>query len=91
MRQRLSVETYTKGVLAGDRAMLSRAITIMESSLPADRALAGQVLQKILPHTGNSIRIGVTGVPGVGKSTFIEAFGNYLTSLGKRVAVLAVD
>ncbi|ACT95150.1 methylmalonyl Co-A mutase-associated GTPase MeaB [Dyadobacter fermentans] len=91
MRQRLSVETYTKGVLAGDRAMLSRAITIMESSLPADRALAGQVLQKILPHTGNSIRIGVTGVPGVGKSTFIEAFGTYLTSLSKRVAVLAVD
>lgn len=91
MRQRLSVETYTKGVLAGDRATLSRAITVMESSLPDDRTLAGSILQNILPHTGNSIRIGITGVPGVGKSTFIEAFGSYLTSLGKRVAVLAVD
>ena len=91
MRQRLSVETYTKGVLAGDRATLSRAITVMESSLPDDRKLAGAILQNILPDTGNSIRIGITGVPGVGKSTFIEAFGGYLTSLGKRVAVLAVD
>lgn len=91
MRQRLPVQTYTKGVLAGDRATLSRAITVMESSLPDDRALAGQILQNILPHTGKSIRIGITGVPGVGKSTFIEAFGVYLTSLGKRVAVLAVD
>lgn len=91
MRQRLSVETYTKGVLAGDRATLSRAITVMESSLPDDRKLAGAILQNILPDTGNSIRIGITGVPGVGKSTFIEAFGGYLTSLDKRVAVLAVD
>jgi len=91
MRQRLSVETYTKGVLGGDRTTLSRAITVMESSLPSDRALAGRVLQNILPHTGNSLRIGITGVPGVGKSTFIEAFGSYLTSIGKRVAVLAVD
>lgn len=91
MRQRLSVETYAKGVLAGDRTTLSRAITIIESSLPGDRTLASQILQHILPHTGNSIRIGITGVPGVGKSTFIEAFGSYLTSLGKRVAVLAVD
>ncbi|MDR6809390.1 LAO/AO transport system kinase [Dyadobacter sp. BE34] len=91
MRQRLSVETYVKGVLSGDRTTLSRAITIIESSLPGDRLLASQILQSILPHTGKSIRIGITGVPGVGKSTFIEAFGSYLTSLGKRVAVLAVD
>lgn len=91
MRQRLSVETYTKGVLSGDRTTLGRAITIIESSLAEDRALASEILQKVLPHTGNSIRIGITGVPGVGKSTFIEAFGSYLTSLGKRVAVLAVD
>ncbi|PSL19241.1 methylmalonyl Co-A mutase-associated GTPase MeaB [Dyadobacter jiangsuensis] len=91
MRQRLSVETYAKGVLSGDRTTLSRAITIIESSLAEDRTLASQILQNILPHTGNSIRIGITGVPGVGKSTFIEAFGSYLTSLGKRVAVLAVD
>ncbi|GGN14369.1 ATPase/protein kinase [Dyadobacter beijingensis] len=91
MRQRLSVETYIRGVLAGDRATLSRAITIVESSLPDDRALAAEMLRGLLPHTGKSVRIGITGVPGVGKSTFIEAFGNYLTSLGKRVAVLAVD
>lgn len=91
MRQRLSVETYAKGVLSGDRTTLSRAITIIESSLPGDRLLASQILQNILPHTGKSVRIGITGVPGVGKSTFIEAFGTYLTSLGKRVAVLAVD
>lgn len=91
MRQRLSVETYTKGILTGDRATLSRAITVMESTRPDDRELAGRVLQNILPNTGNSIRIGITGVPGVGKSTFIEAFGSYLTSLGRRVAVLAVD
>lgn len=91
MRQRLTVETYAKGVLAGDRATLSRAITIVESHLPDDRSIAGRILQNILPHTGNSIRIGITGVPGVGKSTFIEAFGSYLTALGKRVAVLAVD
>lgn len=91
MPQRLSVETYTKGVLAGDRTVLSRAITVMESSLPDDRKLAREILRNILPHTGNSFRIGITGVPGVGKSTFIEAFGSYLTSLGKRVAVLAVD
>jgi len=91
MRQRLPVETYAKGVLSGDRTTLSRAITIIESSLAGDRALASQILQHILPHTGNSVRIGITGVPGVGKSTFIEAFGSYLTSQGKRVAVLAVD
>lgn len=71
--------------------MLSRAITVIESSLADDRTLASQILQDILPHTGKSIRIGITGVPGVGKSTFIEALGSYLTSLGKRVAVLAVD
>ncbi|OJV18928.1 MAG: ATPase/protein kinase [Dyadobacter sp. 50-39] len=91
MRQRLSVETYIEGVLKGDRVTLSRAITVMESTHPADREMAGRILQTILPFSGNSIRIGITGVPGVGKSTFIEAFGGYLTSLGKRVAVLAVD
>lgn len=91
MRQRLSVETYFRGVLAGDRPTLSRAITLVESSLPADRELAAALLKNILPHTGKSFRIGITGVPGVGKSTFIEAFGAFLTSMGKRVAVLAVD
>lgn len=78
-------------MLAGDRIVLSRAITLMESSLPADHALAMEVLDGVLPYTGNSIRIGITGVPGVGKSTFIEAFGKYVTGLGKKLAVLAID
>lgn len=91
MRPRLSVQTYSDGILAGDTAMLSRAITVIESRLPDDRAIADEILEKILPNTGKSLRIGITGVPGVGKSTFIEAFGQHLTALGKRVAVLAVD
>lgn len=91
MRQRLSVETYVKGILAGDRVTLSRAITVTESSLPEDRTLATEILKNVLDSTGKSLRIGITGVPGVGKSTFIESFGGYLTSLGKRVAVLAID
>jgi LAO/AO transport system kinase len=91
MRERLSSETYIQGILAADTMLLSRAITVLESSLPEDEALAEAILSGILPHTGNAIRIGITGIPGVGKSTFIEAFGGYLTSLGKRIAVLAVD
>ena len=91
MRQRLSVHDYTTGILAGDRVMLSKAITVTESRLPADKELAAGILDKILPYSGNAFRIGITGVPGVGKSTFIESFGTYLTSIGKRVAVLAVD
>ncbi|WP_026629524.1 methylmalonyl Co-A mutase-associated GTPase MeaB [Dyadobacter alkalitolerans] len=91
MRKRLSVEDYTAGILSGDRIMLSQAITVTESRLPADKELAAAILKEMLPHSGNAFRIGITGVPGVGKSTFIESFGTYLTSLGKRVAVLAVD
>ncbi|NIJ55978.1 methylmalonyl Co-A mutase-associated GTPase MeaB [Dyadobacter arcticus] len=91
MRERLSVESYVTGILAGDRIMLSRAITITESRLPEDKILAQTILQNVIPKTGHTIRIGITGIPGVGKSTFIEAFGQYLTSLGRRVAVLAID
>ena len=91
MRKRLSVEDYTAGILAGDRIMLSQAITVTESRLSADKELAAAILKEMLPHSGNAFRIGITGVPGVGKSTFIESFGTYLTSLEKRVAVLAVD
>ncbi len=91
MRPRLTANSYIKGILNGDRMVLSRAITLVESRLPADRALAQQVLEGVLPRTGHSLRIGVTGVPGVGKSTFIEAFGQYITSLGKPLAVLTVD
>lgn len=91
MRPRLTVDSYVAGILNRNRVVLSQAITLIESRLPADRILAQQVLEHILPHTGNSLRIGITGVPGVGKSTFIEAFGQYITSLGKTIAVLTVD
>jgi LAO/AO transport system kinase len=80
-----------KGISSGNRVILAQAITLIESRLPEDNDLARKVLEKILPLTGKSLRIGITGVPGAGKSTFIEAFGKLLTSLHKKVAVLAVD
>jgi LAO/AO transport system kinase len=85
------VDTYVKGVLDGRRAAVARAITLVESSRADHRALAQRMLTQLLPHTGGARRIGVSGVPGVGKSTFIDAFGTLLTGLGHRVAVLAVD
>jgi LAO/AO transport system kinase len=88
---RYPVKTYLDGILRSDRLLLSRAITLAESSLPADQELAQELLTQVLPHTGRAIRIGITGVPGVGKSTFIEVFGKIITSLGKKLAVLAVD
>ena len=75
----------------GNRRALAKAITLVESSLESHREQAQGVLESLLPDTGNSIRVGISGVPGVGKSTFIETFGLYLISQGKRVAVLAVD
>lgn len=89
--RRLAPDYYITGIRSGDRLVLSRAITLVESQLESDQALALQVLEDVLPQTGNTVRIGITGVPGVGKSTFIEAFGKHLTSLGKKVAVLAID
>ncbi|OGX88800.1 ATPase/protein kinase [Hymenobacter lapidarius] len=90
--KRLSAAEYTAGILAGTRTVLGRAITLVESTLPADQALAQEVLQTVLPHAGRSLRVGITGVPGVGKSTFIEALGRYVVeTLGKKLAVLAVD
>jgi len=80
-----------QALLAGERRALAKAITLVESKLEADRDQAQGVLEEVLPHSGNSVRIGITGVPGVGKSTFIEAFGLHLIEQGKRVAVLAVD
>ncbi|GAB3940389.1 methylmalonyl Co-A mutase-associated GTPase MeaB [Spirosoma harenae] len=88
---RFSADHYINGILTGDRLLLSRAITLVESRLPGDQALAQDVLEGVLAQTGRSIRIGITGVPGVGKSTFIESFGTYLTSLGHRLAVLTID
>ncbi|MHA7130238.1 methylmalonyl Co-A mutase-associated GTPase MeaB [Algoriphagus namhaensis] len=91
MKQRLSVEEYEAGVLSGNRSILARAITLVESTRAEDRDLAANLVQNLLPHTGRSTRIGITGVPGVGKSTFIESFGMYLLEQGKKVAVLAID
>lgn len=91
MKKRLSLEAFKSGILKGDRVVLSRAITLVESSLEQDEKLASQLVQDILPATGKSIRIGITGVPGVGKSTFIESFGNLLLEKGKKLAVLAID
>ena len=80
-----------EGILSGDRGVLSRFITLLESSLEEDRRLAQHVLTDLLPHTGRSIRVGITGVPGAGKSTLIGSLGLMLTAQGHRVAVLAVD
>jgi LAO/AO transport system kinase len=80
-----------KGILEGNMTALSRAITLVESTNIEHLAKANTIINACLPHSKKSVRIGITGVPGVGKSTFIEAFGTYLTSLGKKVAVLAVD
>lgn len=91
LKKRHLADEYVQGLLNGSRVMLSKAITLVESKLDADNELAEDVLGKVLPYTGNSIRIGITGVPGAGKSTFIEGFGKYLTSSGKRVAVLTID
>ncbi len=90
-RRTLSTDDYVRGVLARDATVLARAITLIESNAPAHQVQAQQVLAQLLPHTGRAHRIGITGIPGAGKSTFIEAFGCHLTGLGKRVAVLAID
>lgn len=86
-----SSQELIDGILAGNIATLSRAITLVESTNTSHLAKANEVINSCLPHANKSVRIGITGVPGVGKSTFIEAFGKYLTGLGKKVAVLAVD
>lgn len=86
-----SVDSLISGILKHDKVALSRAITLIESTNSNHLEKANQIISHCLPYTNKSFRIGITGVPGVGKSTFIEAFGMYLTSLGKKVAVLAVD
>src|SRR6201993_1301740 len=89
---RLPVAQYISGILNGHRAVVARAISVIESDLPSDELLAEQILEGVLPHTGKSRRIGISGVPGSGKSTFIDALGMYLLhELGEKVAVLSVD
>ncbi|MGX8708129.1 MAG: methylmalonyl Co-A mutase-associated GTPase MeaB, partial [Bacteroidales bacterium] len=88
-----SVDEYMEGIQRGDTTVLSQAITLVESSLPGHRAVAQQIIQRCqaISNEKETMRIGITGVPGAGKSTFIEAFGSYLTSEGHRLAVLAID
>ncbi len=90
-RRKLDIDDYVQGVLSGNRTVLARAITLIESNSPAHMETAQEVLKRLLHHTGNSVRVGVTGVPGAGKSTFIEALGSMLCDRGHKVAVLAVD
>jgi LAO/AO transport system kinase len=90
-RRELTPEEYYAGVRAGNIAVLARALTLIESSSPRHQPAAEQLLTRLLPHTGGSVRVGVTGTPGVGKSTFIDALGVYLVGRGLRVSVLAVD
>ncbi len=84
-------EYYIQGVLDSNRLMLSRTITLIESSLPAHQEMVRPIIDRLLPYTGKAIRLGITGVPGAGKSTYIDSFGSLLTGLGHRVAVLAID
>lgn len=90
-RKLLSADEYVKGILAGDITLLSKAVTLVESAKPDHQKLAQKVIEQCLPHSGNSIRVGITGVPGVGKSTFIEAVGKHITKRGDKLAVLAID
>jgi len=90
-RRMLTTEQYTAGVLSGDRTLLARAITLVESNAPAHFEQAQELVQALLPHRGKAVRVGITGVPGAGKSTLIEALGTQLTGRGLKVAVTAVD
>ena len=87
----LSVDEYVTGILNSDITILSRAVTLVESSKHEHQDIAQEIITRCLPYSGNSIRIGITGVPGVGKSTFIEALGKHITSNGGKLAVLAID
>lgn len=90
-RSIMPVNFYLEGILEGNRTILSQAITLVESTSIQHQAVAQEIIEKCLPFSGNSMRIGITGVPGVGKSTFIESMGMYITTLGHKLAVLAID
>ena len=91
LRRRLSFDEYVQGIFRGDRMILAKAITLIESALPQDNELAQEIVQACLPKAGNSLRVGITGVPGAGKSTFLEALGTRLANDGMKLAVLAID
>ena len=90
-KRQLSVDEYFEGIRRGDISILGQAVTLVESNLPADQLIAQQVIERCLPFAGGAIRLGITGVPGAGKSTFIEALGTELCHQGKHIAVLAID
>lgn len=90
-RRLLSADEYVEGILAGNRAMLSQAVTLVESRLPEHREKAQEVIERCLPYSGRSVRVGITGVPGAGKSTSIDAFGMHVVKSGHKLAVLAID
>ncbi len=90
-RRRLSTAEYIDGILDGNITILAQAITLVESANPQHYAQAQEIIEGCLPHSGNSIRVGITGVPGAGKSSFIEAIGNMITSMRHKLAVLAID
>lgn len=90
-KRTLTAEEYFQGIRQGDVSILGQAVTLVESNLPEDQLIAQQVIERCLPYAGNSIRLGITGVPGAGKSTFIEALGTEVCRMGKKLAVLAID
>ena len=90
-KKKLDVQDYVDGILSGNISILSQAVTLVESSLVQHQEIAQEVIEKCLPYAGKSIRLGITGVPGAGKSTFIEALGMHLIHAGKKLAVLAID
>jgi LAO/AO transport system kinase len=90
-KKKISVNEYVDGILAGNCTLLSQAITMIESALPTHAKIAQEIIEKCLPYSGKSIRIGITGVPGVGKSTFIESLGMQIIAQDKKLAVLAID
>jgi len=90
-RKKYTIEDYVKGILDGNMSILSQAITLVESSKFEHQKIAQEIIERCLPYSGKSTRIGITGVPGAGKSTFIEAFGKHVTSMGHKLAVLAID
>jgi len=91
IQMKISTKDFIDGIKSGNKRLIAKAITLVESTKPEHRSQAEELLKKILPLTGNSIRVGITGVPGAGKSTFIENFGRLAISNNKKVAVLAID